>query len=91
MKVFASLGARSVAFFIDAFLLCVVWVSLVTFSGEQGFPLTWWSFIALTAIYFTAPDDGPPQPHFPQLNPTIDSSSRGSAMMKSVTLSRMTM
>ena len=53
MKVFASMGARCVAFFIDALLLCVVWASLAAFSGEQGFPLPWWSFIALAAIYFT--------------------------------------
>lgn len=54
MKIFAGLGARCIAFFIDAFFLCVVWGAVALYAAPDGFPLPGWSFVVLAAVFFTA-------------------------------------
>jgi len=53
VKTYAGLGARSIAFFIDAFFLCVAWFAIAVASAGIGYPMPGWSVLALAAIYFT--------------------------------------
>lgn len=53
MKTYAGLGARCVAFFIDALFLCVAWIGIVAASSQIDVSIPGWTFVAFAAIYFT--------------------------------------